>query len=308
MTEQWSLAIPLLERVGKTSPNDPDVLYELTSCRVRLGNYEDALASASRFANLPGYEARGHVFVAAILRDLGKDNEAVAAYQAALEHDPKAEKMQVPPAQFYLLYGQTLLKLGRAEDALEPLKRSASARETPEVLLELGNAALQLQRLEDAKTAWKRAVQIDPRHAEARESLARAELQQGRAQQAIEWLAPLPDDSLTVETAYLRQRAYTLLKNDELARQWQERTNQLRKQQQLNAGVNDIVRDSPQSFWAQVVRTYRFAQQGNWRQAELMSERLIREAPAEPFVIELSAAVHRRRDLPSLESFPMNRH
>ncbi len=308
MTQQWSLAMPLLERVVQGEPENPDALYELTACRVRLGMFEEALESARRYARLPGQEARGHLFMGAILRDLGKDAEAAAAYQVVLQHDPEAKSLQSPPAEFFLQYGQTLLKLGKPEASLDPLKHSAAAQETPEVLLELGNAALQLARPEDAKTAWKRALVHDERNVLAREALARAELAQGKADEALQWLAPLPEQAATLETAFLRQRAYTLLHQDDQARQWQDKAAALRKKQEFQSEIETLLRDSPQSFWARVVRTHRFAEQGNWRQAELLAEMLMREAPAEPFVIELASAVHRRRDLPALESMPITHH
>ena len=308
MTEQWTLAIPLLERVVQEEPDNADALYELTACRVRLGMFEQALDSAQRFARLPGQEARGHMFVGAILRDLGKDAEAAAAYQTVLQYDPTAQSLQSPAAEFFLQYGQTLLRLGKPEESLEPLKRSAAARESPEVLLELGNAAMQLQRLEDAKTAWKRVLALDERHALAREALARAALAQGQPQQVLDWLSPLAEKDSTLESAYLRQRAYTLLGKDKEALQWQETASTLRKKQEFNAEIESLLLDSPQSFLARVVRAHRFAQQGNWRQAELLTEMLIQEAPGEPFVIELASAVHRRRELPSLESLPITHY
>jgi len=308
MTEQWTLAIPLLERVVQKEPENADALYELTACRVRLGMFEQALDSAQHFARLPGQEARGHMFVGAILRDLGKDAEAAAAYQTVLQYDPTAQSLQSPAAEFFLQYGQTLLRLGKPDESLEPLKRSAAARESPEVLLELGNAAMQLQRPEDAKTAWKRALALDERHTLAREALARAALAQGQPQQVLDWLLPLAEKDSTLESAYLRQRAYTLLGKDKESLQWQEMASTLRKRQEFNAEIESLLLDSPQSYLARVIRAHRFAQQGNWRQAELLTEMLIQEAPGEPFVIELASAVHRRRELPSLESLPITHY
>jgi tetratricopeptide (TPR) repeat protein len=305
MTEQWTLAIPLLERAVQQDAYNADALYELTACRVRLGLFEQALESAQRFARLPGQEARGHLFVGAILRDLGKDAEAAKAYQTVLKYDPTAQSLQSDPADFFLQYGQTLLRLGKPEESLEPLKRSAAARESPEVLLELGNAAMQLQRVEDAKVAWTRAVALDGRYVAAREALAGAELAQGQAEQALQWLTPLGEEQMTLEAAYLRQRAATLLRKTEEAEHWQQLASKLRKQQEFSAEIDQLVAGSPQSFWARVVRAHRFAEQGNWRQAELLVKVLQQEAPGEPFVIELAAAVHRRRDLPALQSLPI---
>ncbi len=131
MTEQWSLAVPLLERVVQLNPQDADALYELTASRVRLGMFEEALESARRFTRLKGNEARGHMFQGAILHDLGRNAEAAAAYEQVLQFDPEAELLQTPAADFYLRYGQTLLQLGKPKEALDPLKRSAAARESP---------------------------------------------------------------------------------------------------------------------------------------------------------------------------------
>jgi tetratricopeptide (TPR) repeat protein len=308
MTEQWSLAIPPLEQVVLREPENADALYELTACRVRLGNLEQALEGAQRFARLPGQEARGHLFVGAILSDLGKHAEAVAAYEKVLQLDPEADNLQTPTHEFYLQYGQALLSLGKPEEALEPLKRSAAALETREVLLELGNAALQLGRVEHAQEAWRRAVVLDERYAVAREALARAALSQGHPDEALQWLAPLPEQDPTLETAYLRQRAYTLAGKSEEAQRWQAVAASLRKRQELRGEINNLVADSPQSFWGRAIRAHRFAEQGNWRQAELMVEALLQEAPGEPFIIELATAVHRRRDLPALESLPIPHH
>jgi tetratricopeptide (TPR) repeat protein len=306
MTEQWSLAILLLERVVQREPENADALYELTACRVRLGSFEDALASAKRFARMPGHEARGHMFMGAILHDLGKSAEALEAYEAVLKHNPAADQLQVPAADFFLQYGQTLLRTGKPAEALDPLKRSAAARESPEVLYELGNAAMQLQRPEDAVVAWKRAVTLDERHLESREALARAALQQGQAEQALEWLSPIAETDLTLEAAYLRERAARVLGNEEDVKRWQGLAAKLRTKQEFNAEIENLLRDSPESFWSRVVRAHRFAEQGNWQQAELFVDVLLQEAPGEPFVIELASAIHRRRDIPPLQSLPIN--
>ncbi|MBW3596506.1 MAG: tetratricopeptide repeat protein [Planctomycetes bacterium] len=305
MTEQWSLAVPLLERVVQMEPENWDALYELTAARVRLGRLEEALESARRFAQAPGQEARGQMFVGAILGDLGKDAEAAEAFRRVLRYDPKAEKLQTPASEFFLQYGQVLLRLGKAEEALEPLKLSAAAQETPAALYELGNAAKQLQRPENAKAAWKRALELDPRHVEAREAMARAALEEEQAEQALEWLSPLPEEESTLESAYLRQRAHTLVGDDEKARRWQDIAADLREKREFEAEIEHLLRDAPQSFWARAARAHRFAEQGNWRQAELLVDGLLKEAPGEPFIIELAGAVHRRRELPSLESLPI---
>jgi tetratricopeptide (TPR) repeat protein len=304
VTEQWSLAVPILERVVQMRPDDADALYELTACQVRLGLFERALENAQRFARLPGQEARGHLFMGAILHDLGKNEEAAEAYAKVLEYDPTAQNLQSPPADFYLQYGQTLLSSGQAEASLEPLKRSAAAQETPDVLVTLGNAALQLGRLDDAKAAWQRALVLDEKNVVAREGLAEVALQARQADAAIKWLAPLGEANPTLQTAYLRQRSYGVLGNKEEEQRWRNLATEQRKKQEFRGVIDRLVLDSPLSFWAQAVQAHRFAEQGNWRQAELLIGPLLKQAPEEPFLVALAAAIRRQRDLPALELLP----
>ena len=75
--------------------------------------------------------------------------------------------------------------------------------------------------------------------------------------------------------------------------------------QELNSNIASLMVESPDSFWARVVRAHRFAEQGNWSEAELLLKRLLQEAPAESFVIELADAVVRRAELPSIEKLPI---
>jgi hypothetical protein len=53
------------------------------------------------------------------------------------------------------------------------------------------------------------------------------------------------------------------------------------------------------------MRAYRFAEQGNWIEAEALTEDVLREAPQESFVQELAVAVQRRGELPALEKLPV---
>ena len=307
MRQQWSQALPLLLRVLQLSPRDPHALYEAAACEVRLGRLLDGLQHARELTTVPGQEARAYVFVATILGDLGNHAEAVDAFAQVLKYEPRAENLQVTPAEFYVQQGRTYLRVGQPAQALLPLKKSVAAGESAEALVLLGNAALQLGEPDKAIQAWQRAVQLEPLQIEAREALANQAFQRSQAAEALQWLQPLADvPDLPASTAFLFQRAYTQLKDTTQAEKWRELTAQKRTAEERNSDLQSLMTDAPESFWARVIRAYRFAESGNWGEAELLMTRLLKEAPGEPFVIELGDAVYRRATLPSLDRLPLD--
>jgi hypothetical protein len=106
----------------------------------------------------------------------------------------------------------------------------------------------------------------------------------------------------------LYQRAHTLAGDETEAEAWRERTEKLRTRERFEGILEDVLVNEPQSFWARVVRAYRFAQRGNWSEAEFMISRLQKEAPDEPFVRDLAAALAGHSELPALERLPVVQH
>jgi tetratricopeptide (TPR) repeat protein len=306
MQQEWSTALPLLEHVVSQQPANADAWYELTSCRTRLGLFREALDSAARFAAVPGNEARGQVFLASIHNDLRNHRPAAEAFATALEHDPTARTLQVTPDDFFAEYGRTLLELGQLPEALEMLDRSLREKPTAEAWSLKGQTLAQSSRQAEADEAWRQALNVDATHVEARENLASSMLQNGNPQQALEWLAPLESDPrLRASTAYLYQRAYTLLENPEQADRWRQQAETLRQRERFAQAIDAVLVDAPQSYWARVIRAYRFAQQGNWKQAELLADALRLEAPDEPFLKDLVAALENHGQLPTLDRLPI---
>ena len=307
MRQQWSQALPLLLRVLQLSPRDPNALYEAAACEVRLGRLLDGLQHARDLTTVAGQEARAYVFVGTILGDLGNHAEAAEAFTQVLKFEPQAENLQVTPAEFYLQQGRTYLRLGKPNESLLPLKKSVAAGESAEALVLLGNAALQLGQPDNAIQAWQRAVQLEPLQIEAREALANQAFQRSQAAEALQWLQPLAEQpELPASTAFLFQRAYTQLKDSTQAEKWREITAKKRTEEERNSDLQSLLIDAPESFWARVIRAYRFAENENWGEAELLLTSLLKEAPGEPFVIELGDAVFRRATLPSLDRLPLD--
>jgi len=308
-SEQWTSAQSLLTGVLQITPNDSDALYEITSCQIRLGRFDEAMKNAERFAEVSGQLARANVLIGSIYGAISNEREAALAFERVLEKEPKAEHLQISAAEFFLRYGRVLMALGKPQEALMPLKLSAADQENGEVFTLLGDAASQLGNQENAVAAWKKAVEVDAENWSARESLANAALLTGDGKQALEWLQPLGSENKpAASVAYLLQRTYALLGDQVEATAWQEKAAEARREESVISAINSFVVTDPTSFWSRAARAHQFAAEKNWGQAELLVEGLIQEAPGDPFVIELADAVQRRSELPELSRIPVVQH
>jgi tetratricopeptide (TPR) repeat protein len=306
LQEQWSAALPLLMKVAELMPQNPDVWYELTACRVRLGWLGDALESAQRFTEVSPHKARGYLFIASIQNDLKNRTASLEAFAKVLEYDPQAETLQIPGEEFFLEYGRTLLVQGQAEQAIAMFERSLGKRPTAAAWAEKGRAHAELGQDQQALAAWQEALRLDPANVDARQGLAEHALQNNQPEAALQWIQPLLQMPLVRSTTtYLAQRAYTMLGDTTQAEQWQKRTEELRRRERLMNLVERVALEQPHSYWARVMRAYQFAQQGNWNQAKLMLATVHPEKSDEPFVRQLAAALEQQGNLPPLELLPV---
>lgn len=303
---EWSRAIPLLDQAGRMSPNDADTLYELTTCRTRLGLLREALESAERFAAIPGLGARGNVLLGAVLADSGKADEAILAYRSAEALSPDGLDLIVPPEEFFEQYASLLLNQGRDAEAIPLFERSLAARPTAATHHLLGKALARTGDVDGARRNWTAAIEIDPAGVTPREELANLALVSGDAAAAREWIAPL--EALAerrFESAYLFQRLAALEKDDEAFAGWKAKADALRERERLVASLEQMMASSPDSYWAQVVRAHKFATLGNQAQAADMINGIKRTDDEDPFVTELREAVLGRGPLPALERVPL---
>lgn len=304
--KQWAQAVGLLDRALQLSPRDPDVLHEITAARAFLGNAKEALATAEQLSQIPGYEARGYIQIGTIERDCQNRKKAIAAWTEVLKFDPEAKQIQLPGEVFFHDLGVLYLDDGDAKTALQMLERSVQIKSHTLGLVHRGQAKLQLGRRDEAIQDWKKALELEPAHREAREDLASVALERRQADEAVEWLEPLvAAGELTSSTSYLMQRSAALQGNQAEVERWRKKTEELRKLERIKSTVDHLLIESPQSFWAQVMRAYRFAEEGNWQQAEIQIEPVMKDAPKEAFLRDLVVAIQSRGPLPSLEKLPI---
>ncbi|MBP89155.1 MAG: hypothetical protein CMJ64_20965 [Planctomycetaceae bacterium] len=305
MQSRWSDALPVLTRAVELAPTNADGLYELTSARLQLGLYKDALASATRFAQLPSHEPRGWVLIGSIEGDLSNYRKAADAYLRVLEYAPAAKNLQVRADELFLELGRMLLGAGTPAEAVNHLQRSIDILPSADGFVSLGVAQAELGELEAAVDAWTQAVTISPSNLVAREYLANERLQERDADGALQWLKPLEKSpSLKASTAYAFQRCFILRKEPKLAEQWQEKAAALREREKLAVAIENLLIEAPLSYWARVIRAHEFASAGNWKQAEAVLD-TVTSASKDPFVDDLTSAVRNRSALPPLTRLPI---
>lgn len=306
MQSQWSLAAPILTRFLQLAPSDTNGLYELMVCNIRMSRLTEALELAGQLAQLPGQEVLGHLYLGTVQNDLKNEQQAVAEFGQVLQLDPELRKLTVPAEDFLSEYGGTLVSLGRSDEAVSLLQRSLEIRPTPAAAVSLGQAKLQVGDSQQAVANWELAVKLDPQSHRAREGLADVALREGHVREALEWLRPLEESPrLEPATTYLFQRIYQRLGETSKAAIWQARTAELRQQREIESAVDRLLIEAPSSYWAQVVRAYRFAETGNWSEAHGTLQQLRDAEPQHAFVEQFRNAVRTRGTLPPLREIPI---
>lgn len=300
--QQWSQALPVLERLLEHDSHHPDWLYKTAICRLRLGFFEEALKTAEQCASIPGFEAHGFLAIGMIQLRQQNNDSALAAWQRLLLYQPNADNLPMRAETFLLQHGLVLLDAGKPQDARRQIQRSIDLRASGRANAAIGKADWQLGHPELAEQAWRKAVSMDPSNHEARAALARLALEKREPKETIRWLSPLSARSdLESRTAYLLQQAYHLLNEHVKAEEWQQTAARLRKREELNTVVDMVAVSQPQSFWARVIRAYRFAERENWHQARVLVDGLLNESAENAFLLDLDEAIRERSSLPALE-------
>ena len=302
----WSRALPMLMMVVKDQPENAFALYELTTCRIRLGLMEEALDSATRYAALPGTKARGLLLQAVIHNDLRNREKSADLYGELLQLDPDAANLQLGPAEVLSQYGSILSSLGRYDESIVVLEKAVSKTPSALAFAHLGNAYNQVGNKEQAVLQWKRSLRYDPTNGDARESLATESLEAGDAEAGLQWLEGMetrPD--LRSSTAYVFQQLYFLKGDKQAGETWRKKAEDLRHAEERTNIIREYLTTAPRTFWATVIRAHQYAAAQNWKQAEDLLNEIEAIDDSAPFVQELAKAVRERGTLPSLDSIPV---
>lgn len=182
---RWNLAITLrhagkseqalteLERLHLERPEDARFAYHLATCQLYLGLKDEAAATAETIADFtPGNPqayafladlalARGDAEGSLIQLDLASGASVPPAPSAAAQSDPPAATLAEAPR--LLQRGQALFKLNRVLEACSALRAAVEADdEQPGAWLAYAQALLQAGQPADAETCARQSVALAP--------------------------------------------------------------------------------------------------------------------------------------------------
>ena len=149
----------------------------------QAGIYRDNLTFFSHIVSLNPEARSAHRNLTRALTEAGRLEEALAAARIAVEKRPDA-------ARSYSLLGNALLNLKRLDEAEEnfshALELDPSRENELEYLSLLGRMSWEWDRLQAAEKYLRRALELDPRHREALKHLAASCFKQKRYQEALD--------------------------------------------------------------------------------------------------------------------------
>lgn len=169
-SHRWDEAITHLEKVSKQNPSDAVSLVDLGAALGAQGRdkeavqeYETAVQrSSDPRVLLAAYQNLGYEY-----RKLGADAQAEASYRQAL---------RINPRQQAALEGLGKLLMNKR---INEFSQSLSARPTPDGFLQYGHMLQEANRIEEAKTAYEKALKLDPKLQEAKGAMEALSAQAG---------------------------------------------------------------------------------------------------------------------------------
>lgn len=177
----------LLRRWPDIAKAPPDAIHALGAVRTqqeRWGEAEQLFRAALRGAPnaLRHHVALGHTLFAA-----GKFSEAADAFDGGLRIDPRWPGLA-------LVFARAAYEAGRHQEAERAARHALNEAPSADAWDVLSGVLRALGKTEDARSAAKEALRLDPNHIGAHNSLGAALLILGRAQEAM----PLFDALLAV--------------------------------------------------------------------------------------------------------------
>ncbi len=147
-----------------------------------LGRHEEASAAYQKAIQLDAKDAYPWNGLGNVYRDLGRHEDAIAAFQKAIELDPKF-------AEAYSNLTDTLDDLERTDEAVKLYEKSFELKPRGKPMNALGLHYQRQNNLEEALEVHKKAVELNPNDASYRVSLASVYRKLGRETDAAEQIA-----------------------------------------------------------------------------------------------------------------------
>ena len=142
------------------------------------GSLATALPLYERAAAMPGADASAQVKLGDVYIKLGREDQAAAAYRAALDKQPDN-------GAALLALGGILVRAGKAEDGMTMLAKAAPLVNSATAYDRLGVAHIALGQPREALASFEQAHSIDPRDLDIATNLALAAALSGQKDKAV---------------------------------------------------------------------------------------------------------------------------
>lgn len=179
----------LLKKVEKYPWLAIDVLIQKGELLARMGDNEKAREEWQKVVELSPSEFRAWELLAGSYEQDSLWDNAIGAYQSAI----KAGGLQKELALRYIRILRTRLKVVDALDTIE--KAIAQYPNIPDFYFERGETQLTLNRLDEAKVSYKKALEINAKFEPATLSLAKVAMQQQEWDEASKLFKEIPASS-----------------------------------------------------------------------------------------------------------------
>jgi len=177
----WAGALDSLEQVLTISGAVPATLNNLGIALRELGRHDEAIAAFDKALSMqPGYAA-AWINKGNSLRRIGRPQDAIHVYRSALEH------MSSPDPRVLHALGLCQQDIGQLEPAINSLRQALTFDPNlVETYYALGTVLERAQRFEEAIQSFKEVLHRVPNHHKALNGLGLAQQAMNRAPQAIE--------------------------------------------------------------------------------------------------------------------------
>lgn len=196
-------------------PTSVEALNLLAAIALQARDYEDAIATMRQTLRAGGNAAVTHFNIGVALRELGRFDDEVAAYDESLAHRPRF-------FEAWFNRGNALRLLGRHDEAIASFDRAIAIRpECAEAFNNRGNALADLGRHREAMISFDRAVTLKPDYAVAHDNRGNALEGLGRRDDALRSYAEAQRCAPDYADAHWNESLCRLLIGD-YARGWEK--------------------------------------------------------------------------------------
>ena len=184
---EYQRAISYFERVLNRVPDNGRALYGAAVAHVELEQYEQAASYAFQLEALGNRESKlsAHQILGQVAFGQGQFEGAAEQLEQGLKPRRRGRRGWKTHKRLRFLLAQSYLELNRLADAARQLERLLTARWSRATQDQLGHLYLELERIEDAQTAFLEIINRHPDDLRALEGLGRTHLAGHDHQEAI---------------------------------------------------------------------------------------------------------------------------